>query len=49
MTLDISTIPAGKASPNDQTKQRIADELRNEVEAKWPGVQEILIRDFNLA
>ena len=48
MTLDMSTIPAWKPSPNDQAKRRIADELRNEIEAKWPGVQEIVIRDFNL-
>jgi hypothetical protein len=48
ITLDMSTIPPWKPSPNDQTKRRIADELRNEIEAKWRGVQEIVIRDFNL-
>jgi hypothetical protein len=48
IAFDISTIPVWKPSPNDQTKRRIADELRNEIEAKWPGVQEIVIRDFNL-
>ena len=37
-----------KPSPNDQAKQRVADELRHEIEAKWPGAQEIVIRDFNL-
>ena len=48
ITLDTSTIPVWKPSPNDPTKRRIADELRSEVEAKWRGVQEIVIRDFNL-
>jgi hypothetical protein len=48
ITLDMSTIPVWKPSPNDPTKRRIADELRSEVEAKWRGVQEIVIRDFNL-
>lgn len=48
MTLDLRTIPAWKPSPNDQTKRGIADELRHEIEAKWLGVQEIVIRDFNL-
>jgi hypothetical protein len=48
VTVDASTIPAWKPSPNDQAKQRVADELRHEIEAKWPGVQEIVVRDFNL-
>ena len=47
-TLDMRTMPAWKPSPNNQAKRRIADELRNEIEAKWQGVQEIVIRDFNL-
>ena len=46
--IDISTIPAWKPSPNDAAKKRIADELRSEIEAKWPGVREIVVRDFNL-
>jgi hypothetical protein len=29
-------------------KRRLADELRAEIETKWQGVQEIVIRDFNL-
>ena len=48
VTVDMRTIPVWKPSPNDPMKQRIADELRAEIEAKWPGVQEIVIRDFNL-
>jgi hypothetical protein len=46
-TLEMRRIPAWKPSPNDQTKRRIADELRNEIEAQSRGVQEIVIRDFN--
>lgn len=48
LTLDMRNIAAWKPSPNDQVKQQIEDELRNEIEAKWPGVREIVIRDFNL-
>lgn len=48
ITFDMSTIPVWKPSPNDATKRRIADELRDEIEAKWPGVQQIVLRDFNL-
>ncbi len=48
VTVDMHTIPVWKPSPNDPTKQRIAHELRSEIEAKWPRVQEIVIRDFNL-
>jgi hypothetical protein len=48
VTIDINAMPAWKPSPNDSTKKRIVDELRSEIEAKWPGVQEIVIRDFNL-
>ena len=40
--------PAWRPSPNDQTKRRIANELRREIEAQWHGVQEIVVRDFNL-
>lgn len=46
--LDMRAIPAWKPAPNDAAKQRIKDELRGEIEAKWPGVQEIVIRDFDL-
>jgi hypothetical protein len=48
ITLDMSAIPVWKPSPDDPTKRRIADELRSEIEAKWRGVQEVVIRDFNL-
>jgi len=47
ISLDMSSIPLWKASPDDTTKRRIADELRREIEAKWRGVQQIVIRDFN--
>ena len=48
ITLDMSAIPVWKPAPDDPTKRRIADELRSEIEAKWRGVQEVVIRDFNL-
>lgn len=48
ITLDTNTIPAWMPSPNDASKRRIANELRNEIEPKWPGVLEIVVRDFNL-
>jgi len=48
ITLDTNTIPAWAPSPNDTAKQSVADELRNEIESKWPGVLEIVVRDFNL-
>ena len=47
-TVDLRTIPAWAPSPNDQTKRRIEAHLRDEIQAKWPGVQEIVIRNFNL-
>ena len=47
-TIDLRAMLAWKPSPNDQRKRQIADELRSEVEVKWPGVQEIVVRDFNL-
>ncbi len=46
--IDMLAIPAWKPSPKDQIKRRIADELRREIEAKWQGAQQIVIRDFNL-
>jgi len=48
ITLDLAAIPTWRPSPNDETKRRIADELRREIEAQWHGVQEIVVRDFNL-
>jgi hypothetical protein len=47
-TVDMRTLPAWKPSPNDLMKRRVADALRNEIEAKWQGVREIVLRDFNL-
>jgi hypothetical protein len=47
-TIDLRAIPAWKPSPDDSKKRQIADELRREIEAKWRGAQEIVIRDFNL-
>lgn len=46
--LDLRAIPAWKPSPNDQTKQDIATELREEIERKWPRVEQIVVRDFNV-
>jgi hypothetical protein len=47
-TIDVRAIPAWKPSPNDATKRLVAETLRREIEARWPGAQEIVIRDFNL-
>ncbi len=46
--VDLRAIPAWEPSPNDQTKREVAEQLRREIDAKWQGVQEIVIRDFNL-
>jgi hypothetical protein len=48
-TIDLRTIPAWEPSPNDPEKRRVTDELRREIEARWPMAQEIVIRDFNLS
>ena len=47
-TIDLRSLPPWKPSPNDETKRRIARELREEIEAQFPVSREILIRDFNL-
>jgi hypothetical protein len=47
-TIDIRAIPAWKPSPDSPEKQRVAGELRTEIEARWTGVQQIVIRDFDL-
>jgi hypothetical protein len=47
-TINIRGIPPWEPSPNDQSKRRVAAELRLEIEAQWPGVQQIAVRDFNL-
>jgi hypothetical protein len=48
ITLDMAAIPTWRPSPNDETKRRIANELRREIQTQWHGVQEIVVRDFNL-
>jgi hypothetical protein len=48
VTIDIRAIPAWKPSPDSPEKRRVAGELRSEIEAKWRGVQQIVIRDFDL-
>lgn len=48
-TIDIRAIPAWAPSPDDLVKRRLTDQLRSEIESKWRGVQEIVIRDFNLS
>jgi len=48
VVVDLHAIPPWRASPNDEKKRRVAAELRREIEAKWPGVRKIVIRDFNL-
>jgi hypothetical protein len=47
-TIDLRTLPVWKPSPNDQIKKRVAEELRQEIEARWHGIQEIVLQDFNL-
>ena len=47
-TIDMHAIPSWEPSPNDERKRQVANELRREIEAKWQGAQEIVIRDFNL-
>jgi hypothetical protein len=47
-TIDIRSIPHWVPSADDDQKRRVASELRREIEAKWRGVQEIVIHDFNL-
>jgi hypothetical protein len=47
-TIDLRTIPAWKPSPNSPEKRRVSGELRTEIEARWRGVQQIVIRDFDL-
>jgi hypothetical protein len=47
-TIDIRAIPAWKPSPDSPEKRRVAGELRTEIEAEWSGVQQIVIRDFDL-
>lgn len=46
--LDLRSIPRWEPSRDDKTKRRVADELRIEIETKWQGAEQIVIRDFNL-
>lgn len=47
-TINVRTIPAWHPSPDNPQKRQVADELRREIEAQWPGAEKIVIRDFNL-
>ncbi len=47
-TIDMRAIPPWEPTPDGELKRRVADELRNEIEAEWQGVQEVVIHDFNL-
>jgi len=47
-TIDIRSIRPWEPSADDEQKRRVASELRLEIEAKWHGAQEIVIRDFDL-
>ncbi|MBZ5496409.1 MAG: hypothetical protein LAP85_08400 [Acidobacteriia bacterium] len=47
-TIDLRTIPLWEPSPDNEEKRRVAAGLRKEIETKWHGVQEIVVRDFNL-
>jgi len=46
-TLDLRYIPAWEPSLDSARKRQVAGELLAEIAAKWPGAQEIVIRDFN--
>jgi hypothetical protein len=46
--VDLRAIPAWAPSPDDQTKRKVAEELRHEIEEEWQGAREIVVRDFNL-
>lgn len=48
LTVEVQAMAAWAPSPDDPVKRRLAAEIRKEVESKWQGVQEIVIRDFNL-
>jgi len=48
LTIDLLDIPLWAPSPDDGVKRQVLDELRGEIEDKWQGVQEIIIRDLNL-
>jgi hypothetical protein len=47
-TVDLRAIPAWEPSPDNPAKREVAEALSREIETKWQGVQEIVIRDFNL-
>jgi len=47
-TIDLRNIPVWEASPDSPEKRKIAGELLAEITDKWPGAQEVVIRDFNL-
>jgi hypothetical protein len=47
--IDLRTLLHWKPSPNDSVKQRLARELRKEIEAEWPVVVGgIVVHDFNM-
>jgi hypothetical protein len=46
--LDVGSILPWQPTPDSPTKRQIASELSREIEQQWPGVLEIVIRDFNL-
>jgi len=47
-TIDLRAIPLWRPSPEDQKKKQVAVKLRHEIEARFPGAKEIVVRDFNL-
>lgn len=48
LTIDLRTIPAWRPSPNGPEKKRATEEMRREIEARYPDANEIVARDFNL-
>lgn len=46
--VDLSAVPVWAPSANNDVKRKIASELRTEIEGKWKGAEEIVVRDFNL-
>lgn len=49
VTINMRAIPPWAPSKNDSAKRRVAAELLHQIEEKWKGAQEIVIRDFNIS
>lgn len=47
-TIDLRDIPAWSPSPDSLEKRKVSAELLEEIKAKWPGVRQVVVRDFNV-